>query len=85
MFFLLLIAMQPDIGGAGIILVIGVVMIFASGVSVYLGVGSGLLGIGVIFGVLEMVQKLGENTPFLDKYQYQRFVAFGILLPFLKQ
>ena len=76
LFFLLLIAMQPDIGGAGIILVIGVVMIFASGVSVYLGVGSGLLGIGVIFGVLEMVQKLGENTPFLDKYQYQRFVAF---------
>lgn len=73
---LLLIAIQPDIGGAAIILVIGVIMIFASGVSTKLGITMGALGITVILGVVELVKIFGTKLPFLQPYQYDRFLAF---------
>ena len=73
---LLLIAIQPDIGGAAIILFIGVIMIFASGVSTKLGVTMGALGITVILGVVELVRVFGTKLPFLQAYQYDRFLAF---------
>ncbi|WP_313469998.1 FtsW/RodA/SpoVE family cell cycle protein, partial [Carnobacterium sp.] len=73
---LLLIAIQPDIGGAAIILFIGVIMIFASGVSTKLGVTMGALGITVILGVVELVRIFGTKLPFLQAYQYDRFLAF---------
>ncbi|MGB6177725.1 FtsW/RodA/SpoVE family cell cycle protein [Carnobacterium sp.] len=73
---LLLIAIQPDIGGAAIILFIGIIMIFASGVSTKLGITMGALGIAIILGVVELVRVFGTKLPFLQPYQYDRFVAF---------
>lgn len=73
---LLLIAIQPDIGGAAIILFIGIIMIFASGVSTKLGITMGALGIAIIFGVVELVRIFGTKLPFLQPYQYDRFLAF---------
>lgn len=74
--FLALIIMQPDIGGAGIILVIGVVMIFASGVSASLGISLGIAGMALIYGILELVKVYGTKLFFLQEYQYDRFLAF---------
>ncbi|MGX7418563.1 FtsW/RodA/SpoVE family cell cycle protein [Carnobacterium gallinarum] len=74
--FLLLIVIQPDVGGAGILLVIGVVMIFASGISATLGIGLGVTGVGLILGVVELVKIYGTKIPFLEQYQYNRFLAF---------
>ncbi len=73
---LLLIAIQPDVGGAAIILFIGTIMIFASGVSTKLGITMGALGIAIIFGVIELVRIFGTKLPFLQPYQYDRFLAF---------
>lgn len=74
--FLALILLQPDVGGAGILLVIGVVMIFASGVSASLGISLSIAGVGLIFGILEIVKTYGTKLFFLKQYQYDRFLAF---------
>lgn len=73
---LLLIAFQPDVGGAAIILFIGTIMIFASGVSNKLGITMGALGIAIILGVVELVKVFGTRLPLLQDYQYARFQAF---------
>ena len=73
---LLLIVIQPDVGAASIILFIGTIMIFASGVSNKLGITMGALGIAIILGVVELVRMFGTKLPLLQDYQYARFQAF---------
>lgn len=74
--YLLLILFQPDIGGAAIVLLIGVVMIFSSGVSAKLGVFFGTLGVVLLAGAMELVRHFGMRLPMLEQYQYDRFLAF---------
>ncbi|WP_414840071.1 FtsW/RodA/SpoVE family cell cycle protein [Carnobacterium sp. TMP28] len=73
---LFLIIIQPDVGGAVIILFIGIIMIFASGVSTKLGVTMGTFGIALILGAVELVRTFGTRLPLLQTYQYNRFLAF---------
>ena len=70
------IILQPDIGGAIIILAIGVVMVLTSGISYKFGLGLGLAGSAVIWGVMELIRKFGTSLPFIEGYQYDRFLAF---------
>ncbi|MBM6613614.1 FtsW/RodA/SpoVE family cell cycle protein [Desemzia sp. RIT804] len=70
------IILQPDIGGAIIILAIGVVMVLTSGISYKFGFGLGIVGSAVIFGVIELIRKFGTSLPFIEDYQYDRFLAF---------
>ncbi|SFH60745.1 FtsW/RodA/SpoVE family cell cycle protein [Pisciglobus halotolerans] len=79
LFFALIIfpvMLQPDVGGALIILSIGVTLIFTSGVSYALGLTVGAIGIGSIMGLVGLVYKFGTRLPFLAEYQYNRFLAF---------
>ncbi|WP_407370433.1 FtsW/RodA/SpoVE family cell cycle protein [Carnobacterium sp.] len=75
-FYLVLILLQPDVGGAGILLITGTSMILASGVSTKLSVAVGTLGVFLIGGILALVRVFGMSLPFLEKYQYDRFLAF---------
>lgn len=70
------IILQPDIGGAIIILAIGVVMVLTSGISYKFGLGLGLAGSAVIWGVIELIRTFGTSLPFIEGYQYDRFLAF---------
>lgn len=70
------ILLQPDLGGAIIILSIGVVMVLTSGISYWYGIGLGAIGSIVIFSVMELIRKFGTSLPFLEDYQYERFLAF---------
>lgn len=70
------IILQPDIGGAIIILAIGVVMVLTSGISYKFGVGLALAGSAVIWGVMELIRTFGTSLPFIEGYQYDRFLAF---------
>lgn len=70
------IILQPDIGGAIIILAIGVVMVLTSGISYKFGVGLALAGGAVIWGVMELIRTFGTSLPFIEGYQYDRFLAF---------
>lgn len=75
-FYLLLILLQPDVGGAAILLVTGTIMILASGVSTKLAAAVGTLGIALIGGILALVRTFGMSLPLIEKYQYDRFLAF---------
>ncbi len=75
-FYLLLILLQPDVGGAAILLVTGTIMILASGVSTKLAATVGALGIALIGGILALVRTFGMSLPLIEKYQYDRFLAF---------
>lgn len=75
-FYLVLILLQPDVGGAAILLVTGTIMILASGVSTKLSAAVGALGVALIGGILALVRVFGMSLPFLEKYQYDRFLAF---------
>lgn len=68
--------LQPDIGGAVIILAIGVMMVLTSGISYKFGIGLAVIGSAVIFGVMELIRAFGTNLPFIEGYQYDRFLAF---------
>lgn len=70
------IILQPDIGGAIIILAIGVAMVLTSGISYKFGLGLGLAGSAVIWGVMELIRTFGTSLPFIEGYQYDRFLAF---------
>jgi len=75
-FYLVLILLQPDVGGASILLVTGTIMILASGVSIKLSAAVGAVGVALIGGILALVRVFGMSLPFLEKYQYDRFLAF---------
>ena len=75
-FYLILILLQPDVGGAAILLVTGTTMILASGVSTKLAAAVGALGVALIGGILALVRVFGMSLPFIEKYQYDRFLAF---------
>lgn len=72
----LLIFIQPDAGSAIIILAIGAVMIFASGVSWKIGIAFAGAGGALIYGLLELIKRYGDSLFFLQEYQYNRFLAF---------
>ena len=75
-FYILLIILQPDVGGAAILLVTGTIMILASGVSTKLAAAVGTVGVALIGGILGLVRVFGMSLPFLEEYQYDRFLAF---------
>jgi len=75
-FMVLLIFMQPDTGGAVILVTIAAVMILASGIPPVYGLGVGTLGIGSIIGGLYLIRRFGEQLPFLEGYRLARFQAF---------
>lgn len=70
------ILLQPDLGGAIIILTIGVVMVLTSGISYWYGIGLGAIGSILIFSVMQLIKTFGTSLPFLEDYQYERFLAF---------
>lgn len=72
---LLLILLQPDMGGAIIVGLIGLIMFLHSGVSVKLGAWA--LGVlGALYTSFILIVKIFGSIPFLPEYQVQRFTAF---------
>ncbi|SFC71948.1 cell division protein FtsW [Alkalibacterium subtropicum] len=67
---------QPDTGSSFIIVIIAAIMIFASGVSPKLGVGFGLVGVGSLIGLTQLIRTFGTDLFFLDEYRYNRFLGF---------
>lgn len=73
--FLLLILMQPDLGGTIILGAICLVMFLLSGIPFKLGLTS--LGIvGVVYGLFLAVMKWVGDIPFMPSYMVERFSAF---------
>lgn len=71
-----LIFIQPDLGSSVIIVVVGAIMIFASGVSPKVGLSFTAAGVLGMTGLFQMVRRYGTRLFFLESYQYQRFLAF---------
>ncbi|RRK11606.1 FtsW/RodA/SpoVE family cell cycle protein [Lactiplantibacillus garii] len=73
---ILLIFIQPDLGGATINLAIAAVILFASGISFYVGVG---IFAGAVAGfewvLVPLVSKLPQSA-FANSYQLRRFLGF---------
>lgn len=71
-----LIFIQPDLGGATINLAIAAVILFASGISFYVGVGA-FTGVILAFELVlvPLVSKLPQSA-FANSYQLRRFVGF---------
>lgn len=71
-----LIFIQPDLGGATINLAIAAVILFASGISFYVGVGA-FTGVILVFELVlvPLVSKLPQSA-FANSYQLRRFVGF---------
>jgi len=71
-----LIFIQPDLGGATINLAIAAVILFASGISFYVGVGV-FAGVVAAFEwiLVPLVSKLPQSA-FANSYQLRRFVGF---------
>ncbi|CAJ1228489.1 FtsW/RodA/SpoVE family cell cycle protein [Lactiplantibacillus xiangfangensis] len=71
-----LIFIQPDLGGATINLAIAAVILFASGISFYVGVGV-FAGVVAVFEwiLVPLVSKLPQSA-FANSYQLRRFVGF---------
>lgn len=72
----LMIYVQPDTGSAFIIVLIGSVMIFASGVSPKLGTGFGLIGVTSLLGLTQLIKAYGTRLFFLNENRYRRFQGF---------
>lgn len=72
----LMIYVQPDTGSAFIIVLIGTVMIFASGVSPKLGTGFGLIGVTSLLGLTQLIKAYGTRLFFLNENRYRRFQGF---------
>ena len=72
----LFIYIQPDTGSSFIIVIIAAIMIFASGVSPKLGTGFGLLGVGGLFGLTQLIRTFKTDLFFLDEYRYNRFLGY---------
>lgn len=75
-FIVLFIYIQPDTGSSFIIVVIGTIMIFASGISPKLGVVSGITGISLLLGLSRLIRHYGTRLFFLNEYRYNRFLGF---------
>lgn len=71
-----LIFIQPDLGSSVIIVFVGAIMIFASGVSPKVGFGFTAFGVLGMTGLFQLVRRYGTRLFFLQSYQYQRFLAF---------
>ncbi|WP_338209517.1 FtsW/RodA/SpoVE family cell cycle protein [Lactiplantibacillus paraxiangfangensis] len=71
-----LIFIQPDLGGATINLAIAAVILFASGISFYVGIGA-FAGVIAVFELVlvPLVSKLPQSA-FANSYQLRRFVGF---------
>ena len=72
----LFIYIQPDTGSSFIIVLIGAIMIFASGVSPKLGFGFGLIGVAGLLGLSRLIRQYGTRLFFLNEYRYNRFLGF---------
>ncbi|GEK89731.1 cell division protein FtsW [Alkalibacterium putridalgicola] len=72
----LMIYVQPDTGSAFIIVLIGTVTIFASGVSPKLGTGFGLIGVTSLLGLTQLIKVYGTRLFFLNENRYRRFQGF---------
>lgn len=75
-FIVLFIYIQPDTGSSFIIVLIGAIMIFASGVSPKLGFGFGLIGVAGLLGLSRLIRQYGTRLFFLNEYRYNRFLGF---------
>lgn len=73
---LFLIAMQPDMGSAIIILSISFIMVIASGIPLSVVAKSSLAIIGGGLGILALTYFFGEHLPFFPDYIYNRIQAF---------
>lgn len=71
-----LIFMQPDTGTTVITLAITTLMIFASGISFWIGIVFSGIGAVSIFAAMELIRRFGESLPFISGYRYDRFLAF---------
>ncbi len=71
-----LVFMQPDTGTTVIILAITTIMIFASGISTWIGILFSGIGIGSVVGGMALIRRYGESLPFISGYRYDRFLAF---------
>ncbi len=74
-FFLVLVMLQPDMGGVIIIGGISFVMFLLSGISFKLGLGLGGV-LGVVYAAFIEIVKLFDGLPFVPAYMSQRFTAF---------
>lgn len=75
---ILLVAIQPDLGNAAIILLLGVIMLLASGINWLYSLF--LLGGGVLFsaGIIEFIIHFGQKIlPEKYLYVYSRFAIFS--------
>ncbi|PRY82374.1 FtsW/RodA/SpoVE family cell cycle protein [Alkalibacterium olivapovliticus] len=75
-FIVLFIYIQPDTGSSFIIVLIGAIMIFASGVSPKLGFSFGLVGVIGLLGLSQLIRTFGTRLFFLNEYRYNRFLGF---------
>lgn len=75
-FIVFFIYIQPDTGSSFIIVVIGTIMIFASGISPKLAVVSGVTGVSLLLGVSQLIRHYGTRLFFLNEYRYNRFLGF---------
>ena len=73
---LTLIFLQPDTGTTVIIIVITAMMIFASGISFWIGAGFSAIGGIIVVGGMALIRRFGESLPFISGYRYDRFLAF---------
>lgn len=73
--FLLLIALQPDMGGAIIVALIGLLMFLHSGISIKISIGL-LSVLGFLYAAFIGTVRIFGSIPFLPEYQVQRFTAF---------
>lgn len=75
-FIVFFIYIQPDTGSSFIIVVIGTIMIFASGISPKLAVISGISGVSLLLAVSQLIRHYGTRLFFLNEYRYNRFLGF---------
>ncbi|WP_318767690.1 FtsW/RodA/SpoVE family cell cycle protein [Lactiplantibacillus carotarum] len=73
---LLLIFLQPDLGGATINLAIAAVILFASGIPYFVGVGMFAGAVGTFEWVLIPLVKHLPSSLFKHSYQLRRFIGF---------
>ncbi|GAA0360807.1 FtsW/RodA/SpoVE family cell cycle protein [Alkalibacterium iburiense] len=75
-FIVFFIYIQPDTGSSFIIVIVGTLMIFASGISPKLAVISGISGISLLLAVSQLIRHYGTRLFFLNEYRYNRFLGF---------
>ncbi|EIW13569.1 cell division protein FtsW [Lactiplantibacillus plantarum EGD-AQ4] len=73
---LLLIFVQPDLGGATINLAIAAVILFASGIPYFIGVGTFLGAVGAFEWILVPIVSRLPQSAFANSYQLRRFLGF---------